>query len=218
MNLIIAGPQGAGKGTQGKLLAEKLGLEHLETGRMFREAAGENTALGRQIAVWMNKGALIPDAVVFRLIEEHLTKEVLKKGFIIDGSPRNLIQAKWFDKMLTRKNARVDKLIFLRLSEKESILRLSARRVCPKCGKNYNLLSQRPKKDNICDICGEELVVRKDDTPQAIATRLKNFNKETAPMISYYRQKGKVAEINAEESIENVAKEIRQKLGIKQDD
>ncbi|MFZ5365672.1 MAG: adenylate kinase [Patescibacteria group bacterium] len=212
MNLIITGPQGSGKGTQARLLAEKMGLVHLETGEMFRQIAEKNTAFGREVKAWINRGVLVPDREVVRLLRQILTREVLKKGFILDGSPRTLPQIKWLDKILAKKNNQIDKLIYLNISKKESIRRLQARRICPKCGRNYNMLTMPPKNDELCDECDVKLVIREDETPQAIVKRLKEYHSQTSPMINYYRKKGKVVEINGEQTVKDVLKDILGKL------
>lgn len=208
MNIIIAGPQGSGKGTQAELLAKEMGLVHLETGEMFREAAEKNNPFGRKIAAWINKGTLVPDNLVFKLLEHYLTKRNLEKGFILDGSPRGLNQIKWLDKYLVSHGSQVDRLIFLKISKQGTIKRLSGRRICPRCDKNYNLVTLPPEKDELCDDCHIKLVSREDDTPQAIARRLSLYQRRTAPMISYYKELGKVVEIDGEKSVKEVFEDI----------
>lgn len=212
MNLIISGPQGSGKGTQAELLAKKFSLVHLETGEMFRRAAQKKTVFGRKIAHWLNKGILVPDKFVLRLLKQNLTEHNLKRGFILDGSPRNLRQIKWLDKELAKKNSPIDKLILLKISKKESIRRLSERRICPRCSRNFNLLTMPPKKDELCDNCKVKLVTREDETAEAIAKRLASYRRRTAPMVKYYQQKGKVIEINGEQPPGDVFKDILKAL------
>ncbi len=208
MNIIMTGPQGSGKGTQAELLAKKMGLVHLETGEMFRETAEKNTPFGRKIAAWINKGSLVPDNLVFKLLEQYLTKRNLERGFVLDGSPRGLTQIKWLDKYLADYGSQVNKMIFLKISKHGTIKRLSGRRICPKCGRNYNLITLPPKKDELCDDCHVKLISREDDTPQAIAKRLSLYQSRTAPMISYYKKMGKVVEIDGEKPVKEVFEDI----------
>lgn len=213
MNLIISGPQGSGKGTQAKLLAEKFGLVHLETGEILRRITQRNTPFAKKVANWINKGILVPDEPMIRLIKQLLTKKTLKEGFVLDGSPRNLCQAKWLDETLAEKNSEIDKLIFLKINKKEILRRLADRRICPECGQNYNLKTMPPKKGELCDDCEVKLTIREDETPQAIARRLASYHRSTAPIIQYYKQKGKVIEINGEQQVDEVYKDILGALG-----
>lgn len=208
MNLIIAGPQGSGKGTQGDLLQEKLSLVHLETGDNFRAEIAKKTELGKECASYMDRGILLPDQIVFRLVEKLLDEQTLARGFVLDGMPRRLSQVQWLDNFLAEKNSQIDKLILLNLSREETIRRLSARRVCPECGRNFNLITMPPKKDELCDDCQIKLVTRSDETPRAIQKRLKEYHDETDPMIAYYRQKGKVIDINGEQPVAQVFQDI----------
>lgn len=212
MNIVIAGSQGSGKGTQAELLAKKMGLVHLETGEMFREAAEKNTLLGRKIAAWINKGSLVPDNLVSKLLKHYLTKRNLERGFVLDGSPRGLAQIKWLDKYLADHGSQIDKLIFLKITKQGTIKRLAGRRICPRCDKNYNLVTLPPKKDELCDNCHVKLVSREDDTPQAIIKRLSLYQRRTAPMIGYYKKLGKVIEVDGEKSVKEVFKGVVQAL------
>jgi len=212
MNIIIAGAQGSGKGTQAELLSKKMGLVHLETGEMFREAAEKNTPFGKKIASWVNRGSLIPNNIVFKLLEQYLTRRILEKGFILDGSPRDLNQIRWLDKFLSDRGSKVDRLVFLKISKNGAVKRLAGRRICPKCGRNYNLLTLPPQTDELCDDCHIKLASREDDKPQAIARRLSLYQKKTAPMISYYRKLGRVIEVDGEKSVGEVFKNIIDRL------
>lgn len=206
--MIISGPQGSGKGTQGDLLAEKLGLIHLETGDNFRAEIARGTKLGKECASYMDRGILLPDQIVFRLVEKLLNQQTLAKGFVLDGMPRRLSQIQWLDNFLAGKNSQIDQLVLLNLSEEETVRRLSARRVCPRCGRNFNLVTLPPQKDELCDDCRVKLITRSDETPGAVKKRLKEYHHETDPMIDYYRQKGKVAEVNGEQPVEKVFEDV----------
>ncbi|PIU04002.1 adenylate kinase [Candidatus Shapirobacteria bacterium CG08_land_8_20_14_0_20_39_18] len=212
MNLIISGPQGSGKGTQGDLLEEKFGVFHLESGQLMREAIKKETDFGRQIADYVNQGIIVPDELTNQLIEQSLVDENISKGIIFDGFPRRLSQGQWLDEQLVKKNSQIDKLILLILSTEETIRRLSARRICPKCGRNFNLITVPPKNDELCDDCGLKLITRDDETSEAITKRLEEYHTETDPMIEYYRKQGKVIEINGEQPVEKVFSDILEAL------
>jgi adenylate kinase len=208
MNLIILGPQGSGKGTQAKLLAEKFNLFHLEMGNVMRTKAGEKTPLGEEISGLINKGMIVPDEITFSLVQNYLTEENLRKGLIFDGFPRRITQGTWLDAELTKHGTQIDHLIYLELSKEESLKRLSGRRHCPKCNRNYNLITMPPKNDEICDDCQIKLITRDDETPEAIAQRLENFQNSTYPVVEYYEKQNKVIRINGEASVEAVFAEI----------
>lgn len=213
MNLIIAGPQGSGKGIQAEFLSQKFGLVHLETGKIFRRLTEQKTSLGKKIAAWLKGGKIVSDQLTLKLVSPFLTQRNLDKGIIFDGFPRRLSQIKWLDKKTAEKGSQIDRLLFLKISQEESIRRLSSRRVCPQCGRNFNLLTMPPKKDELCDDCQVKLIIRSDETPEALEKRLKEYREETDPMIDYYRQKGKVVEINGEQLPEKVFQDILKALG-----
>lgn len=212
MKLIISGSQGSGKGTQARLISEKFGLVHLETGDVFRAEIAKGTDLGKKCASYMDRGILLPDSIVFDLLSQLLNEETIKRGFVLDGAPRRLSQIQWLDKQMAAKNSQIDKLILLSLSKEETVKRLSARRICPKCGQNFNLITVPPKNDEICDDCQVKLITREDETPQAIEKRLEAYRSETDPMIDYYRQKNKVIDINGEQSVKKVFQDILNSL------
>jgi adenylate kinase len=208
MNLIILGPQGSGKGTQAKLLAEKFNLFHLEMGNVMRQKAEEKTPLGEEIAGLINKGMIVPDEITFSLVQNFLTEENLIKGLIFDGFPRRVTQSEWLDAELTKLGTQIHHLIYLELSKEESLRRLSGRRHCPKCNRNYNLITMPPINDEICDDCQIKLITRDDETPEAIAKRLENFQNSTYPVVEFYEKQNKVIRINGENSVEDVFKDI----------
>lgn len=212
MNLVIAGPQGSGKGTQAELLAKKFGLVHIESGKILREEMAAKTPLGLGIAQRMNEGRLIPDQIITQILKRYLTPKLVKRGIIFDGSPRSLGQAQWLDRQMAGQGAEINYLILLKVSEKESIRRLSSRRNCPKCNRIYNLITKPPAKDGVCDDCHIPLAVREDETPEAIKKRLEEYRRQTTPVIDYYRQKNKVIEINGEQPIETIHQEIIRRL------
>lgn len=212
MNLIILGPQGSGKGTQAKLLVEKWGLFYLEGGQILRDLSKGKTPLGEQIASFINKGELVPDQIMVDVLKTFLTEDNFKKGILFDGFPRNLSQAHLLDEELKNYQVVIDKVIFLNISFQESLKRLRARRSCPRCGQNYNLVTMPPKNDELCDKCGSQLTTRPDETGAVIKERLEIYQKETLPLVELYQQKGVLVEINGEQSVEAIHQEILKKI------
>ncbi len=213
MNLIILGPQGSGKGTQASLLVEKKNLFHLETGKILRGLASQKTTLGEKIADFQKQGKLVPNEITIEAMGSFLTEENFKKGILFDGFPRNLAQTELLEKELIRFQAVIDKVIYLNISSEESLRRLMGRRFCPKCHRGYNLVTVPPKNGELCDDCGIQLVARADENEEAIKERLSAYQKETAPLIDYYRQKNILLEVNGERPIDVIHQEILDKLG-----
>ena len=212
MNLIILGPQGSGKGTQAKLLVQKFGLVYLEMGQILREISGQKTSLGKRIEQMINHGILVDNQTMQEILKNYLIGSNFEKGILLDGFPRNLSQVDLLKKMMEEYQAKIDKVIFLNISIKESVRRLTARRVCPKCGRNFNLLTMPSQKENVCDDCGTRLIKRDDENEKVINQRLKTYQKETMPVIDYYRQKGILLEIDGERSVEVIYKDIVKRL------
>lgn len=210
MNIIILGPQGSGKGTQARLLANKLNLKIIEAGALVRKEAKNNPKIGDIINV---KGQLIPSNMMFGLIKKEA--ESNNRGIndlILDGYPRSVGQYKLLNKWLKENNARIDKVVLLEISEEESIRRLSARRTCDKCGRLYNLITNPPSGTN-CE-CGGKLVQRKDDKPQAIKKRLAEYRKKTEPMLSLFLEEGILVKVDGERPIEDIFQDIQKRLEI----
>lgn len=189
MNIVLLGPPGAGKGTQAKVLAKKLAVPHISTGDLLRQNVANGTPLGAQAKDYMNKGLLVPDALVSQMLGERLKQDDIKPGFILDGYPRNLNQAKELDSLLPSLGLRIDTVIDLTVSETIIIQRLSGRLVCRKCGALYHRANMRPKKDGICDSCGGELYQRTDDKEETIKKRLAVYRDEVAALLKYYEAK-----------------------------
>ncbi|MGC8896252.1 MAG: adenylate kinase family protein [Candidatus Bathyarchaeia archaeon] len=185
VNAIIFGAPGSGKGTYASRLQSKLGVEVIAMGDIFREIMKENTPLGRKVKGFVEKGLLVPDDVVVEVLKQHLAKIPLDKGFILDGYPRNLDQAKFLENL-----AKIDVIIQLTVPEWIIVERLSARRICKNCGAVYNLRYLKPKVDMICDKCGGPLYQRPDDTPEVIKKRIQVYEQQTQPILEYYRKKG----------------------------
>jgi adenylate kinase len=212
MNIIILGPQGSGKGTQAKMLSEKLGLFYLEVGGLLRKEITKGTSLGEEIFSLVDGGKLVPDEVLLKVITPSLNEETFRRGIIFDGFPRIFSQIDILESKLNEFNAKIDRVILLNISRRESIRRLSARRNCPKCGRIYNLITLPPKIVGVCDDDGAELITRKDETPEAIEERLNIFEKESFPIVEYFQKQGLVIYIDGEQPIDVIFKQILEKL------
>lgn len=202
MRILLIGPQGSGKGTQAKLIAERNKLPNISTGDIFREALARKTELGLKADTYMKKGHLVPDDIVTSLVKERVRQKDCRDGFVLDGFPRNINQAKALDKITN-----LDKVFVLKLSDDLALKRLSQRRQCRKCKSIYGGMVATKKK-SICDKCHGKLYQREDDKPAAIRKRLSIYHKETEPLIDYYKKKGIVHLINANQSVEKVAVDI----------
>lgn len=207
MRIVLIGPQASGKGTQAKLLKEKLGIPHISTGDMFREAIAKDTELGKKTKAVMEAGTLMPDEITNELVQERLNQDDCRKGYMLDGYPRNIAQTKALDKF-----SKVDKAIEISIPDSVAIKRLSARTQCRKCGAIYGI-SIIPEKKGICDKCGGQLYQRDDDKPEAIKKRLEIYHKETKPIIEHYRKKGVLETINGDQDVEKIFKDVMKVLG-----
>ena len=217
MNIVMMGAQGTGKGTVAGLLKEKLDIPHISTGEIFRKNIAEGTELGKIATQYADEGKLVPDTVTNEMVKNRLNEADCKNGFILDGYPRNLVQAKELDKILGEDGRKVDLVVHLFTPSDEIVERVMARRECPNCKKVYNMILNKPKNGEICDDCGIELIKRVDDTEEKLKTRLNIFYTETEPVIRFYRNKGVVKDeevsvrINrlADQAAEDVIKNIK---------
>ncbi len=209
MRLILFGTPGVGKGTQAKILAEKYHVAHLSTGDMLRAALEAQTPLGLQAKTYMDKGELVPDSVIIGMIEQVLKSDEAKNGYLLDGFPRTVAQAEALDKILEQTAQKLDRVINLTVMEEEVVRRLSGRITCANCGAIYNKFYQPPKVDGKCDKCGStDLRQREDDKEETVRRRLKEYHAKTEPVLSYYRAKNLVADVDANKTIEEVTKAI----------
>ena len=204
MNLIIMGPPGSGKGTQGKLIAEKYHIPQISTGDILREAVSNGLALGLKARAYMARGELVPDEVVIGIIEDRLMQRNYEKGFLLDGFPRTVAQAEALQRMLGKRGLTIDHVINIEIEAKELISRLRGRRTCSRCGVMYHLLFNPPKKDGICDTCGGSLYQRDDDKEETIRSRLEVYSHQTGPVIQYYASRGLVRSINGVGNIDDI--------------
>jgi adenylate kinase len=198
MYLVLLGPPGAGKGTQAKRLAEKLGLAHISNGDILRQNVKAGTALGSQAKGIMDKGLLVPDGLVAAMLDERFNNPDIKKGFILDGYPRTLSQAKTLDDILKRKKLSVGIVAYLNTSDEIIIKRLTGRLVCSKCGANFHVLNMPPKSAGLCDNCQGALYQRSDDNEITVRKRLEVYKNEVASLIEYYNQQKKLRSLNAD--------------------
>ncbi len=205
MRLLIIGPQASGKGTQADLLAKRLGVPHLSSGDMLREEKQRGTPLGKEIAAMIDKGTLVPDGTVWRMIEARLEEH--PEGWLLDGYPRNASQAATLDAY-----AAPEKVLLLEVPDAVCIERISGRRICETCGHDYHVKYKPPKESGKCDIDGGKLVHRTDDYPEAVRQRLAAYHEQTAPLVAHYGRK--VIRVNGDQGIQDVWAEVQQKLGI----
>jgi adenylate kinase len=212
LNFIMLGAPGAGKGTQAALLSLKLGIPHVSTGDMLREEVKKGTPLGKKVRVYMAKGELVPDKVILEAMKKRLEQEDCRKGFILDGFPRTLVQAESLNRLLDQIDKQIDKVIKINVSAETVINRLSARLVCELCGADYNLETRPPKEAGKCDLCGGKLEQRMDDRKDVILNRLDVYEKQTQPLESFYRKQGKLIEIDGGKDKEQVLREVLKAL------
>lgn len=214
MNLILLGPPGAGKGTQAKLLEDKKGFKQLSTGDMLRGAVAAGTEMGRKAKEVMDKGQLVSDDIVISIISERLDQPDVKKGFILDGFPRNTAQAEALDRMLQDKGLKLDAVIEMKVDDEELVKRIAGRYTCAKCGKGYHDAFEKPKVAGVCDVCGStEFVRRADDNEKTVRDRLVVYNKQTAPLVDYYGRTGVLHKVNGMADIGVVTRQIEDVLG-----
>ncbi len=208
MYIILLGPPGAGKGTQAAYVARKLGLVHVASGDLFRQALKRGDDLARQAESYMEKGMLVPDELTVRMVLERLSAPDSEAGVVLDGFPRNLKQAEALDENLARKGRAIDGVVYIKVSEEELVRRLSGRWICRRCQAPYHATDSPPKVWGRCDRCGGELYQRSDDTPGTVKKRLEVYATETAPLIDYYTEAGKLVEVDGEGSAEAVGERI----------
>ncbi len=202
VKIIFIGPQGSGKGTQAKIISEELGIPHISTGDLFRALDGE---LKEEVDSYINKGQLVPDELTVKILKERISKLDCKNGFILDGFPRNLDQAR-----LLKKITEIDKVIEIDISDSLAIERISSRISCKKCGAVYNAITNPPKRKDICDKCKGELYRRADDNPDAIKKRLETYHQETEPILEMY--KDNLIIINGDQEIDKISMDIMDEL------
>jgi adenylate kinase len=206
MILVFLGPPGAGKGTQAKLLSQRMGFLHLSTGDLLREAVKNQTPLGKRAKEYMDRGELVPDELMVQLIEETMPKD---GNVILDGFPRTVNQALALEEMLKGKGEKISKVLFFDVPDEVIIDRLSGRRVCSKCGAVYHVKYNPPKVEGMCDLCGGSLVQRDDDREEVVKKRLEVYRKQTQPLIEFYQDRGIIYRLDAEKGVEELFEEVK---------
>lgn len=212
MNLLIMGPPGAGKGTQAETLVKELGITHISTGDMFRSAIKEGTEMGIKAKEYMDKGELVPDYVVVGMVKERLSRPESTGGFLLDGFPRNVVQAEALDETLKTIGIKLDSVINIVVPRDKLVNRLTGRRICRSCGSSYHVQFKKPRVEGICDNCGGELYQRSDDNDTAVNNRLYVYEASTRSLIDYYAKKGLLRNINGDQDIHKVMEDISKNL------
>lgn len=215
MRIVLLGAPGAGKGTQAKKIIEKYPIPQISTGDLLRAAVAAGTALGKEAKSYMDKGELVPDSVVLGMVQERLKLDDCKKGFILDGFPRNTKQAEALDSMLASMNMPLTAALSVDVPFDDLMKRLTGRRTCKSCGQMYNVYFNAPQKEGVCDKCGGELFQRDDDKEETIKKRLEVYNAQTAPLIDYYGKKGILKSVSGTGSIDDIFGKVCSALGLK---
>ena len=212
MNVIFIAPPAAGKGTQSKLVSLEYNIPHISTGDLLREEVSKGTELGKEIKNKIDNGILVSDELSLDLIKKRIMDEDCAKGYILDGYPRNVSQAKAYDNLLKELSKDLGKVIFMDIDKDLALKRMTSRIVCPKCGASYNLLAVKPKVEGICDKCGSKLEVRNDDNEKTFLDRFDTYMNKTADLIDYYQDKGVLDKIKIEEDMtpEDIFNDIKE--------
>ena len=204
MNLILLGAPGAGKGTQAELLVKKLSIPAISTGNMLREAIANGTDLGKKAKEYMDEGNLVPDDLILGIVAERVSRPDCARGFILDGVPRTLAQAE----ALEARGVKIDHVISIEVDDSEIESRMTGRRVCGKCGASYHITANPPKVEGVCDACGGQLTIRKDDASETVRKRLQVYHSTTEVLKDFYGKLGRLCEVNGSQSIEDANRDI----------
>ena len=210
MNLILLGAPGAGKGTQAEMLIKQLAIPSISTGNMLREAMANGSELGKQVKTCMESGSLVSDDVILSIVAERVAQADCNNGFILDGVPRTLAQAEALD----AKGVRIDHVVSIEIDDAVIEGRMTGRRVCTKCGATYHISVHPPKEEGICDHCGSEVVIRKDDAPETVRHRLAVYHESTEVLKDYYAKQNKLVLVNGDQPIEDANRDILRALGV----
>lgn len=213
MKIIMLGAPGAGKGTQAKKIAAKYNIPHISTGDIFRANIKNGTELGKKAKVYMDQGHLVPDELTVDLLLDRIHKDDCKNGFVLDGFPRTIPQAEALDKALTALGEELDRAIEVNVPDENIVKRMSGRRACLNCGATYHIVHAPSKVENICDVCGGELVLRDDDKPETVLKRLGVYHSQTKPLIDYYKEEGILETVDGTAALDDVFKAITAILG-----
>lgn len=204
MKIVMLGAPGAGKGTQAKMIAEKYGIPHVSTGDIFRANIKNGTELGREAKKYMDQGALVPDELTVKILLDRVAQDDCKNGYVLDGFPRNIPQAEVLDKALSELGDEIDYAINVEVPDENIIRRMGGRRACVSCGATYHIEHIPPKKEGICDNCGQELILRDDDKPETVKNRLNVYHEQTQPLIDFYSGKGVLKTVDGTADMKDV--------------
>lgn len=213
MRLIMLGAPGAGKGTQAARVAAKLNIPHISTGDIFRANIKEGTELGKKAKSYMDAGGLVPDELVCDLVADRIAKDDCSGGFILDGFPRTIPQAEALDAAVTAMGTKIDYAVDIDVPDEAIVSRMGGRRACVGCGATYHVVYKAPKQEGICDNCGGELILRDDDKPETVQTRLNVYHEQTQPLIDYYSGKGSLVTVDGTQDMDSVFASILEKIG-----
>ncbi|SDA45238.1 Adenylate kinase [Lachnospiraceae bacterium G11] len=213
MKIIMLGAPGAGKGTQAKMIAKEYGIPHVSTGDIFRANIKEGTELGKEAKGYMDKGLLVPDELTVKILLDRVAKDDCKNGYVLDGFPRTIPQAEVLEDALNKLNDKIDYAIDVNVPDENIIKRMSGRRACLKCGATYHIEHVPPKKEGICDVCGEPLVLRDDDKPETVKNRLDVYHKQTQPLIDFYSERNILKTVDGTVDMMDVFNAIKAILG-----
>lgn len=213
MKIIMLGAPGAGKGTQAKMIAEKYGIPHISTGDIFRANIKNGTQLGMEAKQYMDQGLLVPDELTVKILLDRVAQDDCKKGYVLDGFPRTIPQAEVLDKALTELGDKIDYAIDVDVPDENIVRRMGGRRACLSCGATYHIEHIPPKKEGICDTCGQELVLRDDDKPETVQNRLNVYHEQTQPLIEFYQAKGVLKTVDGTVDMKDVFTAITGILG-----
>jgi adenylate kinase len=214
MKIILLGAPGAGKGTQAKIISEKLEIPHISTGDIFRANIKGNTPLGMKVKEYLDNGELVPDELTVEIVKDRLGNDDCAKGYILDGFPRTIPQAEYLDKVLSEMNTSIDLALLIDVKDEDIITRMSGRRVCTNCGATYNIVFNPPKVEGICDSCNSEVIQRADDSAETVLNRLETYHKQTQPLIDYYKKANKLVVAEGAEEVKDTTERVLKALEI----
>lgn len=215
MNIVLLGPPGAGKGTQAKRLSSVLHLPHISSGDLFRAMRNEDTALAREVSGFMDRGEYVPDQLTIEVVWARLAEPDAAPGFLLDGFPRTRVQAEALDRALWVRAQKVDVALYITAPTEVLVGRISGRIICPQCSAIYNMATNSPRRDMICDVCGHGLLRRSDESPKVARVRLETYVRQTEPLVAHYRRLGVLAEINGAEPMDDVERKVDAVVGLR---
>lgn len=213
MKIVLLGPPGAGKGTQAKSISNRYSIPHISTGDIFRKNISENTPLGVEAKKYIDNGQLVPDEVTINMVKDRLTHDDCRKGYLLDGFPRTVQQAEALEEFLLNRSEKIDTALLIDVPMSFILERMTGRRVCPSCGASYHVKFNPPSTEGKCDVCGSDVIQRKDDTEETVSERLDVYQKQTQPLIDFYKNKEQLSVVDGTKAINEVFESICDILG-----